>query len=305
MVATNALAPGVIVIRSARSLAATSGEMPLSSPTRCLSDGSNSISPRIVRSVIAATSVPRPISAARMSMHSCSIRVESMSATRSRLRRDCSGTTLTSIGPSRSSDRTPARMPGSGPSKGMSQASSGESQTGDAARPPLLSSARRARSTWPSVSRAFIGATMSDRTWAMEISLDRVGEARAVLIAGATASGKSAAGLRLAEAAAGQGRSAWIINADSMQVYDALRILTARPGAAEEARAPHRLYGHVPAETRYSVGAWLTDVAAVLAEAEQASALPIVVGGTGLYFKALTDGLAMMPPIDAGVRAHW
>ncbi len=139
----------------------------------------------------------------------------------------------------------------------------------------------------------------------MEISLDRVGEARAVLIAGPTASGKSAAGLRLAEAAAGQGRSAWIVNADSMQVYDALRILTARPGAAEEARAPHRLYGHVPAETRYSVGAWLTDVAAVLVAAGEAGALAIVVGGTGLYFKALTEGLAIMPPVDAGVRAHW
>jgi tRNA dimethylallyltransferase len=139
----------------------------------------------------------------------------------------------------------------------------------------------------------------------MEISLDRIGEARAVLIAGPTASGKSAAGLRLAEEAVRHGRSAWIVNADSMQVYDALRILTARPGAAEAARAPHRLYGHVPAETRYSVGAWLIDVAAVLAEAEEAGALPIVVGGTGLYFKALTEGLATIPQVDAGVRAHW
>src|SRR5688500_1693649 len=110
----------------------------------------------------------------------------------------------------------------------------------------------------------------------MEISLDRVGEARAVLIAGPTASGKSAAALELAEAAAGQGRGAWIVNADSMQVYDVLRIVTARPSAAEEARAPHRLYGHVPAKTRYSVGAWLTDIAAVLAAAEEADALAIV-----------------------------
>ncbi len=139
----------------------------------------------------------------------------------------------------------------------------------------------------------------------MEISLDRVGEARAVLIAGPTASGKSAAALQLAEAAAGQGRGSWIVNADSMQVYDALRIVTARPSAAEEARAPHRLYGHVPAKTRYSVGAWLTDVAAVLAAGEEAGALAIVVGGTGLYFKALTEGLATIPPVDAGVRAHW
>jgi tRNA dimethylallyltransferase len=139
----------------------------------------------------------------------------------------------------------------------------------------------------------------------MEISLDRVGEARAVLIAGPTASGKSAAALRLAEASAGAGRGAWIVNADSMQVYDALRILTARPGAAEAARAPHRLYGHVAAENRYSVGGWLSDVEAVLSAAGAAGALPIVVGGTGLYFKALTEGLAAMPAIDVEVRAHW
>ena len=92
-----------------------------------------------------------------------------------------------------------------------------------------------------------------------------MGEARAVLIAGPTASGKSAAALQLAEAAARRGRTAWIVNADSMQVYDALRILTARPQPEEEARALHRLYGHVPAATRYSVGGWLNDAAKVLA----------------------------------------
>ena len=80
----------------------------------------------------------------------------------------------------------------------------------------------------------------------MEISLDAIGSARAVLIAGPTASGKSAAALRLAEEAARRGRAAWIVNADAMQVYDALRVVTARPSAADEARAPHRLYGHVP-----------------------------------------------------------
>jgi len=112
-----------------------------------------------------------------------------------------------------------------------------------------------------------------------------------VLIAGPTAGGKSAAALDLAAAAERSGRSAWIVNADSMQVYDALRILTARPGRAEERLAPHRLYGHVAAATRYSVGAWLADATAVFAEAEAAGALPIVVGGTGLYFKALSEGL--------------
>ena len=139
----------------------------------------------------------------------------------------------------------------------------------------------------------------------MEISLDRVGEARAVLIAGPTASGKSAAALELAEAAARRDRTAWIVNADSMQVYDALRILTARPGPDEEACVPHRLYGQVPATIRYSVGIWMSDVAGVLAEADMERALPIVVGGTGLYFKALTEGLAAVPSIDTGVREHW
>lgn len=139
----------------------------------------------------------------------------------------------------------------------------------------------------------------------MEISLDRVGGARAVLLAGPTASGKSAAALRLAEQAAAQGRRALIVNADSMQVYDGLRVLTARPVPADEARAPHRLYGHVPAAERYSVGAWLNDVEAVLLEAEPVDALPIVVGGTGLYFKALTEGLVAMPAIPRDVRAYW
>jgi tRNA dimethylallyltransferase len=139
----------------------------------------------------------------------------------------------------------------------------------------------------------------------MEISLSALGTARAVLIAGPTASGKSAVALKLAEDAARSGRAAWIVNADAMQVYDALRVVTARPTAADERRAPHRLYGHVPASVRYSAGAWLADAEAVLKEAEAAGALAIVTGGTGLYFKALTDGLAAMPAIPREVRAQW
>src|SRR6185503_8056611 len=108
-------------------------------------------------------------------------------------------------------------------------------------------------------------------------------ETGAVLIAGPTASGKSRLALELARE-----RNGVIINADSMQVYAELRILTARPSAEDEAAAPHRLYGHVPATTRYSVGAWLEDTAAILAEVRDAGRVPIFVGGTGLYFKALT-----------------
>ena len=93
-----------------------------------------------------------------------------------------------------------------------------------------------------------------------------------------------------------------VVNADSMQVYRELRILRRGRRADDEAAAPHRLYGHVPAAERYSVGRWLDDVAPVLAEARERGRLPIVVGGTGLYFKALTEGLAAVPPIPAEVR---
>jgi tRNA dimethylallyltransferase len=119
----------------------------------------------------------------------------------------------------------------------------------------------------------------------------------AVLIAGPTASGKSAVALALAEDIGGT-----VINADSMQVYRDLRVLTARPAPEEEARAPHRLYGHVDAATNYSTGHWLRDVAAVLDEVRAAGRVPVFVGGTGLYFKALTSGLAAVPPVPAAVR---
>jgi tRNA dimethylallyltransferase len=122
-------------------------------------------------------------------------------------------------------------------------------------------------------------------------------EGKAVLIAGPTASGKSALALELAQQTGGV-----IINTDSMQVYRDLRILTARPTEAEEARAPHRLYGHVDAAINFSAGAWVTDAAKALAEARAENRLPIFTGGSGLYFKALTRGLSAVPPIAAEVR---
>jgi tRNA dimethylallyltransferase len=121
---------------------------------------------------------------------------------------------------------------------------------------------------------------------------------RAVLIAGPTASGKSALALALAERHDGI-----IVNADSMQVYRDLRIITARPTPADEARVPHRLYGHVDAAATYSVGHWINDVARVLDEPRERGRLSILVGGTGLYFKALTHGLSAVPPIPSRVRA--
>jgi tRNA dimethylallyltransferase len=121
---------------------------------------------------------------------------------------------------------------------------------------------------------------------------------QAVLIAGPTASGKSALALAVAEKLGGT-----IVNADSMQVYRDLGIITARPSPEEEARVPHRLYGHVDAAEIYSTGRWLDDVAAALAAIAAEGRVPIVVGGTGLYFKALTSGLAAVPPIPADIRA--
>ncbi len=118
---------------------------------------------------------------------------------------------------------------------------------------------------------------------------------RPVLIAGPTASGKSALGLAIAARQGGI-----VVNADALQVFANWRILTARPTRDEQAVAPHALYGHVPGDRVYSVGHWLRDVAPLLA----GGARPIVVGGTGLYFAALTEGLAEIPPTPRAVRAE-
>ena len=118
-----------------------------------------------------------------------------------------------------------------------------------------------------------------------------------MLIAGPTASGKSALALALARKTGGA-----VINADSMQVYRDLRVLTARPSVAEEAEVPHRLYGHVDAAMNFSAGAWVADAAHVLADARAQNRVAIFVGGSGLYFKALTRGLSAVPPIPIEVR---
>ena len=118
-----------------------------------------------------------------------------------------------------------------------------------------------------------------------------------ILIAGPTASGKSALALALAEKLGGI-----IVNADSMQVYRDLRIITARPTPEDEQRAPHRLYGYIDAAENYSVGRWCTEAAAALAATERYGRAAIIVGGTGLYFNALTRGLTAVPPIPAEIR---
>ena len=118
-----------------------------------------------------------------------------------------------------------------------------------------------------------------------------------ILIAGPTASGKSALALELAAKLGGV-----IINADSMQVYRDLRIITARPTPDEEKRVPHRLYGHVDAAENYSVGRWFGEAAAALADTFGQGRPAIMTGGTGLYFSTLTRGIAAVPPVPAEIR---
>lgn len=126
----------------------------------------------------------------------------------------------------------------------------------------------------------------------MRNDLPNIGEGP-VLIAGPTASGKSSLALEIAARFGGQ-----IINGDAIQVFDEWRVLTARPSEADEAACPHRLYGHVPLDGDYSVGHWLRDVQPLL----EAETRPIIVGGTGLYFSALTQGLAQIPAIPKSIR---
>ena len=122
----------------------------------------------------------------------------------------------------------------------------------------------------------------------------------AILITGPTASGKSALALRLARE-----KNGVVINADSMQVYNTLRVLTARPSSEEMEDVPHHLYGHVPASTLYSTGEWLREITALLEKLRGEGRFPVIVGGTGLYFKALTGGLSDMPSIPAQIRESY
>ncbi|RUW88083.1 tRNA (adenosine(37)-N6)-dimethylallyltransferase MiaA [Mesorhizobium sp. M7A.F.Ca.US.010.02.1.1] len=137
----------------------------------------------------------------------------------------------------------------------------------------------------------------------MKHSGGQAGEGRvknAILIAGPTASGKSALALDLAER-----RGGVIVNTDSMQGYSGLDVLTARPEAADLARAPHFLYGHVHPATPYSTGAWLRDVMKLIEDGTFFERAVIFVGGTGLYFRALAEGISEMPDIPQRVRDRW
>ena len=125
--------------------------------------------------------------------------------------------------------------------------------------------------------------------------IDQISSDTPILIAGQTASGKSQLALQIAEK-----RDSVIINADAIQVFENWRILTARPSTAEESKVKHELYGHVPAEVEYSVGHWLGEVKKILSSCSR----PIIIGGTGLYFSALTKGLVDIPDIPAEIKVE-
>ena len=123
---------------------------------------------------------------------------------------------------------------------------------------------------------------------------------RAILIAGPTASGKSGAAIGIAQQCGGV-----VVNGDSMQVYRQLRVLTSRPDARDEALVAHRLYGHVDGALAYSTGQWLADAQQALRDIWADGAIPVITGGTGLYFRSLQHGLAKVPEISCAVRCKW
>src|SRR5437868_5301360 len=216
-------------------------------------------------------------------MHSTLIIVESMSATSSRLRRPARDCTTTST-PGSSPSSTARAGPPSLPSR-RSQARSGSTHSSPAV-PPRASSAAEIS---PRASRSFaINVAMNS---------DSTGKPPLVLIAGPTASGKSALASTLAEQVGGV-----VINADSAQVYRDLRLVSARPAPDEEGRAPHRLYGYRDGEDTCSAADWAADAKAEIHAAHRAGRLPILCGGTGLYIRTLIEGIAPVPEIDPGVR---
>lgn len=134
---------------------------------------------------------------------------------------------------------------------------------------------------------------------AISVAMNRTVLPRVALIAGPTASGKSAAALALAEATGGT-----VVNADASQVYADLRLLSARPSLEEETRAPHRLFGYLDGAESCSAARWAADAAATVDDAHARGSLPILVGGTGLYIRTLLDGIAPIPTIDPAIRAE-
>src|SRR5258706_367018 len=242
----------------------------------------------MARSVIAEISAFSPAKSASSSRHSTLMIVESMSATSRRLRRPSTGCRhQSSCWPARgasSAARTAARSSASRITS-VAAPSPVDSLRDSLPRAPTLANTSR---RLIEKARA-LGRATRVRTSSME--------PRIWLIAGPTASGKSALALRLARTAGAE-----IVNADSMQLYRDLRLLSARPSPDEEAQAPHHLFGTADAAEGWSVGRWLRAATEILAGVASRGRPAIVVGGTGLYFHALTHGLAKIPPVPAAAR---
>src|SRR5438105_11068343 len=297
MVMTSSRPPGVGVMRFASTWSTTLTGRSFSGATRSRNAGSNSISPRIARSVIPATCAFSPAKSASSSMHSWPIMVESMSARKSFLRLKATGCTTMSVGRSARAccSRVSIALMASGLLTGLSKGMWTATSSNSHCAVPGEGRTASAPSTMVVSSAGLAGLQM--RVATRDMQANSLSLSKAVLIAGPTASGKSALALELAQKTGGV-----VINTDSMQVYHDLRIITARPTMEEEARVPHRLYGHVDASVNFSAGAWVADATKVLTEARAEKRLPIFVGGSGLYFKALTRGLSAVPPIPAEVR---
>jgi tRNA dimethylallyltransferase len=134
--------------------------------------------------------------------------------------------------------------------------------------------------------------------WVREEDMERLKlERPLVCIAGPTASGKTAFAMRVAETL-----SAEIVNADALQVYADIQVLSARPGEADMSQIPHHLFGHVTGDVAYSTGAWLRDILPVLRDIDRRGHSAILAGGTGLYFQALLNGLADIPEVSTEIR---
>jgi tRNA dimethylallyltransferase len=210
-----------------------------------------------------------------------------MSATSSDFPRSAAGCTTTSVDAIAPS--SVARAISGLWAKSMSAASPSSSHRHVTGAQPAAASRSSAAEQSPALKRPA----------AISVAVNTSSLPRLALIAGPTASGKSALALALAEAHGGT-----VINADASQVYADLRTLSARPSPEEEARAPHRLFGHVDgADANYSAARWAAEAKSAIAEAHAAGRLPILVGGTGLYLRTLIDGIAPIPEIDPAIRA--
>lgn len=141
---------------------------------------------------------------------------------------------------------------------------------------------------------------IDDKNISDYIRIDAAHKCNVILIAGATASGKSSIAIFLANKFDGV-----VVNADSMQVYKELQIISARPSTEELTQAEHRMFGHMSAADEYSVGHWLSQVSKEIVDIVKSGKVPIIVGGTGLYFTTLVDGISPIPDIDADIRTHW